>query len=311
MCPLGRYVFLRKDDLSPGIQRLLDLIVSGERLNNYAPDELRFLHLILCRTFDFCLNVLLLREAQVNTACRDDALLSRKVPADFWATLYCTLVATGVHPRQLTKEESRAALAMRLNASPDLLQAITSSILRKYNLRACVKISPNNLTDGNYIFNLGAIIPSRCLMSLAACLRFWGDQCLEPWVRLFSGKFFFLYLLIGGFIGIRKTLLLDASERSYLGIFETLIEDLAAIRGQARKVPVIDELVNCQCHQSGIGDDHKDESLRVSRQCYKVNEFIGYLWMFNNGFTLGPRAHPYNIPVNRTGPRGWGECQSE
>lgn len=295
MCPLGRYVFLRKDNLSPGVQRLLNLVVSGEKLNNYQPDELKFLHLILCRTFDFCLNVLLLREAQVNTACRDDALLSRKVPSDFWGRLYCTLVATGIDPRHFAKEESRAALAMRLNASPDLLQAITSSILRRYSLRSCVKISPNNLTDGNYLFNLGAIIPSRCLMSLAACLRFWGDQCLEPWVRLLSGKFFLLYLLIAGFIGIRKTLLLDASERSYLGIFETLIEDLAATRGEARTVPTLEELGHCQCQQGSVRKDNStEESLMGSNLCVKVNEFIRYLWMFNNSFTFDPRVHQDN-----------------
>lgn len=304
MCPLGRYAFQRKEELSPGLRRLLSLVVSGERLNNYASEELRLLHLILCRTFDFCLNVLLLREAQVNTACRDESLLSRKVPIGYWVALYSTLIALGVDRDVLTKESSRAALAMRLNASPDLLRRVTVLILQRYDLRSCGRIAPNNLTDGNYLFNLGATLPSRCIMSLAACLHFWGDPCLEPWVRLFSGKFFLLYLLIGGFVGIRKTLLLDASERSYLGVFEGLLEDVAAIRGESRNAPRVAELSRCRACEAKAVETCQDEGIpaesMTEHSCGKISKFIKFLWTFNNGATW-----PRDVKSNRASSAGY------
>lgn len=223
-------MFLRKE-LSPGLDRLLTRVICGERLNNFSSNELRFLHLVVCKMYGLCLNFYLLREAIANAGLRDNAVLSRKVPGVFWRALFRACGDLGVRREDLVTEESRAALCLRFNSDLWALSRLTDRVLRRCGVACPVRIAENNLVDGNYLFNLGASIPTRCLLALGFCIRFWGDGRLEPWVRLFAGKFFVLYLLVSGHLGFRQGLLVDAADRSYRGLLEAVTDDLAATRG--------------------------------------------------------------------------------
>lgn len=217
------------------MRKLLERFIRGDRLNRFSGDELRFVHLVLCRMYDLCLNILLYREANVNAGCRDDPILSRKVTPCYWLALYDALARSGVREEDLLDETRRAQLCLALNSDAEALRALTRHVMRNLGLRSCPRIAVNNLYDGNYLFSLGGVLPSRCLMALAACLKFWGMTEHEPLVRHFTGKFFVLYLMVSGIIGLRKTALLEAARNSYAGIFETIIGDVAATWGISKR----------------------------------------------------------------------------
>lgn len=230
---MGKFIFLRKEP-SPGLRALLFRVIRGETLNSYSTDELRFLHLILCRTYGLCLNFYLLREAVANAGLRDDFVLARKVPSPFWRMLFHACADCGVVPVDFSTEERRNALFYKFNSSPELLAGLTRGILRRCGIGCAVRISERNLIDGNYLYNLGSSLPVRCLMALGFCIRFWGDRRYERWVRLFSGKFFILYLLISGHLGFKPALLIEGASRSYSGLIESILDDFAATKGLYR-----------------------------------------------------------------------------
>lgn len=227
---LGRYVKSGKK-MSVGVENMLWKVLREQTLNNYDPSEVRFLHLILCKMYNYTLNLLLFREAISNAGCRDDEVLSRKVPLEIWKLVHEGCSEMGVSDDMLRRERDRAALWIHFNSHPDLLMGLVGYITNRLGLSHHVEIVPNNLTDGNFLFNLGTVLPSRILMSIAYCLLFWGKQESEPWVRCFSGKIFLLYLVVAGYLKPQTSLLSVAANSGYLGPLEMLAADLMATRG--------------------------------------------------------------------------------
>nr|BEG23009.1 homolog of EHV2 ORF18 protein UL79 [Macronycteris gammaherpesvirus 1]BEG23088.1 homolog of EHV2 ORF18 protein UL79 [Macronycteris gammaherpesvirus 1] len=245
--------------MSNGVKSLLLKALKQHSLNNYNSDELKFMHLVLCKMYNYTLNILLFKEALSNTGCRDDDVLNRKVPIEIWKILYDGCQEMGVTEEMLQVEKIRADLWLHFNSHPELLHGLTMYVTNKIGLNHQVDICENNITDGNYLYNLGAVLPSRLLMSIAYCILFWGKQECEPWIRLFLNKVFILYLIVSGYIIPKKSLLMACGNVGYLGPIEVIWEDIACVQG----IPVLHEHIN--------------------RPDSKTLE---YLFIFNNNFSI-------------------------
>nr|QOW02500.1 UL79 [Tadarida gammaherpesvirus] len=225
MAILGKYVCAGKP-MSEGIENLLWKVLRRQSLNSLGTQDLRFLHLVLCKMYGLCLNIYLLKESLSNTGSRDDTVLSRKVPLEMWKMLYDGITEMGVTSKMLCSPESRASLWLHFNSNTTLLKGLTSYILQRLGLMQHVDISPNVIVDGNYIYNLCSVLPSRMLMTIAYCLVFWGKQHAENWVRLFSGKIFLLYLILHGYLVPRKSFMAMCTLNDYCGPVELICQDL-------------------------------------------------------------------------------------
>ncbi|AMA67375.1 protein UL79 [Vespertilionid gammaherpesvirus 1] len=227
---LGKYVTLNKK-MSRGLEKLMVKTLQQKTLNNYNGTEVKFIHMIMCKMYNFCLNSLLFRESISNTGCRNDIVLSRKVPLEIWKLIYDGCKNMGVTDDMLSTQEHRAALWLHFNSHPKLLEGLTSYVTHRLGVYHHVHILPNNITDGNYLYNLGAVLPSRILMVIAFCLLNWGNQNCESWVRFFTGKIFIFYLIVTGYIKPKKTLLLTSASMGYVGPLELIADDIRAMRG--------------------------------------------------------------------------------
>nr|QRE02501.1 hypothetical protein [Otarine gammaherpesvirus 4] len=223
--PLGKYVD-EGAPLSQGLRCLLHKIVADVKLNNFSSHELSFLHMVLLKMFDMCLNVYLLREAVANAGMRDNDVLARKVPVEFWKILYDGCVVSGVSHSVLLNPESRATLWVAFNGHTDVLLSLTTYVLRRVGIAHSVRVAPQNLVDGNYLFNLGAVLPSRLLAVLSFCLVSWGRDDCEPWVRAFIRRIFLLFLVLAGYLIPRTTLVRRAANADYVGPMWLICEDL-------------------------------------------------------------------------------------
>ncbi|AJG42944.1 hypothetical protein KM481_gp14 [Harp seal herpesvirus] len=253
---LGKYVSAGKP-MSFGVEELMWKMVKNKSLNSLENLELRYLHLILCKMYNFSLNCLLFRDALANCGCRDDTVLSRKVPVEFWRLMYDGCLQMGVINHMLQSEQSRAALWLHFNSHPRLLEGLTNYITQRLGLNHHVEIFPHNITDGNYIYSLGSVLPARLLMTIAFCLVNWGRQESEYWVRTFSKKIFVLYLILSGFLNLSESFLLTG----YEGPVDVVIRDLQATAGiVARGSPPT--------------EDAKQQS------------FLKYLFIFNNNMLI-------------------------
>ncbi|XP_037680497.1 uncharacterized protein LOC119525784 isoform X5 [Choloepus didactylus] len=157
----GAHVW-RDRRMSAGVESLMWKAVYGQRLNTLTSQELRYLHLVLCKMYGLCLNVYLLREAVANAGNQDDVVLGRKVPREVWKFIYDGCVQkTGITHEMLVEQASSAALWLRLNSKPELLAGLTSYILHRLGVRVPVTVAPRNLKDGNYLYTLGGVLPGR------------------------------------------------------------------------------------------------------------------------------------------------------
>lgn len=227
---MGQFVCQGKE-LSPGLAELLWKTVQQKSLNSFTEKELKYLHMVLTNMLNYTLNIYLLRETLAHTGTRDEGVLARKVPDEFWKLVYDGCVDMGVTTGMLLAERQRAALWLHFNSNPDLLTGLTQYVWQRLGISCPLTINPRTLMDGNYLFNLGGVIPSRLLMVISYCLLFWGRQEQEPWVRLFSGKIFVLYLIITGHILPQKSILSLAANTGYRSLIELVVEDLLTTRG--------------------------------------------------------------------------------
>ncbi|AAB66393.1 hypothetical protein [Murine herpesvirus strain 4556] len=235
---LGRYVIVGKP-MSPGLQALLSKILFKDKLNTLSSTELRLLHAILCHLYNFTTNCYLFKYALYNTGTYDNGVLGRKVPIQFWTLLYEVCLESGLTTKDLTDETVAASLWYRLNTADDgTLCGFCEKIFKKLGLTHHVALDLVNLRDGNLLFNLGSTIPCRLLMCLLFCLKNWGAQGLEPWVRHYVGKFFLLYLILAGYLLPRKECVEFAATQSYAGLMETICADILTFQGsQALSLP--------------------------------------------------------------------------
>ncbi|XP_037680501.1 uncharacterized protein LOC119525787 isoform X3 [Choloepus didactylus] len=174
----GAHVW-RDRRMSAGVESLMWKAVYGQRLNTLTSQELRYLHLVLCKMYGLCLNVYLLREAVANAGNQDDVVLGRKVPREVWKFIYDGCVQKmGITHEMLVEQASSAALWLRLNSKPELLAGLSSYILHRLGVRVPVTVAPRNLKDGNYLYTLGGVLPGRLLMRRRA-LGIWGRWMLS------------------------------------------------------------------------------------------------------------------------------------
>ncbi|ATA58247.1 UL79 [Eptesicus fuscus gammaherpesvirus] len=258
LMPLGRHV-ARGRPMSPGLEALMWKLLRRRGLNTLSSVELRYLHAVLGGLYDLCLNVYLLREALANTGARDDAVLARKVPLEFWAALREGCVAMGVSDAVLCSEHACAALWRHLNARPPLLLGLARYVLARLGLRHLAAISTHNLVDGNFLFNLGGVLPARLLMIISGCLLRWGDPAAEPWLRGHVARLFLLYLVLSGHLLPRRSFMAHASADDHRGPMDIIAADVAAMAGV------------CVC-QECPGTQHGSEG------CWD------YVFIFNNNY---------------------------
>nr|AEL29762.1 hypothetical protein [Bovine gammaherpesvirus 4] len=256
---LGKYVVQGKE-MSPGLRRLMWKAIHGRGLNTYTSEELKFTHMVLCHMYNYCLNIYLLKEALANAGTRDDDVLGRKVPVEFWKILYDQCGKMNIQDDILACDKKSEALWLHMNSNVQLLDGLSQCVFRSIGLRHHVKIHPEAITDGNYLYNLGSIIPCRLLMTIAYCLINWGKLETEPWVRVFSSHILILYLIISGYLSIKKSLLVQAVNTGYSGVLEVIREDMKATFGRVAP-PVPHTLTH-------------DKSL-------------DYLFIFNNNYYFG------------------------
>ncbi|AAC95542.1 orf 18 [Ateline gammaherpesvirus 3] len=227
---LGKFVCEGKK-MSSGLKIIMEKTLKCQSLNSFNSDELRFLHLVICKMYDFCLNIYILKESIINAGTRDNEVLGRKVPVEVWKIIYEACKSIGVEEHMLVENFSRGQLWLHLNAHPELLQGMSQFIFSRLGIKHFVKISSQNITDGNYLFNLGSVLPYRLILILKFCLFFWGNEHEETWVRFFTGKIFMLYLIITGHLLIQKTYMLQAASTDYCGPLEIICDDVRGYLG--------------------------------------------------------------------------------
>lgn len=178
-----------------------------------------------------CFNFYTFKEALCNAGCRDDTILGRKVPIELWMILYNGLIEMGVNTDMLLSETQRASLWVHFNRNTELLEGLSQFIFRKLGLSHFVRVCPQNITDGNYLYNMASILPNRLLMVVGYCLINWGKAENEYWVRTFLKNVFMLYLVIAGYIIPKKTFMIDSIQTGYSGPIKVLCEDIIVTKG--------------------------------------------------------------------------------
>nr|ALH44435.1 ORF18 [Human gammaherpesvirus 8]USL87657.1 MAG: ORF18 [Human gammaherpesvirus 8] len=227
---LGKYV-CETEPLSPGLRRLMWRFLQNKNLNTFHAQELRFIHLVLCKMYNFGLNVYLLREATANAGTYDEVVLGRKVPAEVWKLVYDGLEEMGMSSEMLLCEAYRDSLWMHLNDKVGLLRGLANYLFHRLGVTHDVRIAPENLVDGNFLFNLGSVLPCRLLLAAGYCLAFWGSDEHERWVRFFAQKLFICYLIVSGRLMPQRSLLVWASETGYPGPVEAVCRDIRSMYG--------------------------------------------------------------------------------
>lgn len=217
--------------MSPGLRSLMWKVVLCQSLNTYDAYELKYARAVLCHMYNTCFNMYAFREALSNAGCRDDTVLGRKVPLEMWMIIYEGIRKMGVTMDMLASEDSRASLWLHLNSNPHLLDGLTQYIFNKIGLKHKVNIYPQNITDGNYLYNMAGVIPNRLLMCIGYCLVFWGKRQNEYLVRFLFKKIFILYLVISGYLIPKKTFMMDSVHTGYTGPMEVICTDLQTTRG--------------------------------------------------------------------------------
>ncbi|AIA62055.1 orf18 [Alcelaphine gammaherpesvirus 2] len=254
---LGRYVSAGPD-FSPGVRALLFKLLRGKSLNTLTPEELRFSHLVISKMYELSLNVFLLREAVANCGVTDAVILERKVPVEFWKILLDGCLTMGVTEDMLLSETGRSQLWLHLNKNPQLLRGLTQYVLSRLGLRQHVHVHPQNLLDGNFLYNLGSVFSCRLLMVAAFCLQFWGRPEVEPWVRTFLTKIYVLYLIVLGAVRVNFSVFELSAQNGYCGVLEAVCSDLMALTG----------------HEGGGPQERQ------------WHEWLDYLFIFNNNVKL-------------------------
>lgn len=217
--------------MSPGLQNLMWKAVLCQSLNTYDTQELKYAYTVLCHMYNTCFNIYTFREALCNTGCRDDTVLGRKVPIEIWMIIYDGIKKMGATMDMLATEDGRASLWLHFNSNPHLLEGLTQYIFSKIGLKHRAVAYPQNITDGNYLYNMASVIPNRLLMCIGYCLVFWGKKQNEYWVRTFFRKIFILYLIISGYLIPKKNFMIDSIHTGYTGPIEVICNDLMATRG--------------------------------------------------------------------------------
>ncbi|AAM22118.1 unknown [Suid gammaherpesvirus 3] len=227
---LGKYVFEGRP-MSNGLKGLLWKLMMGKSLNTLSMNELRYCQLMLNKVYEFTLNMYLLREAVTNCAVRDDKLLSRKVPIEYWKMVYDTCERMNIHSDILEDSAKRANLWLFINSNPKILKAMFVDILQQIGISQNINIDIQNLSDGNFLFNMGSVIPSRLLMILGFCLVFWGIPKLEPWVRKFVSMVFILYMMLLGHIVPKYDIFEESVSNNYSGLSSLIWKDIMSLHG--------------------------------------------------------------------------------
>lgn len=210
---------------------LLNKLVTNASLNSLHSEELRFLHLLLTRMLQLAINLYSFKETIINSGNCDSHILGRKVPLVLWQAFYRACKGLGLKDSDLLCPKRRRSAWIQINSDVKLVQALLDTVMAstiKFN--RCI-IYPNILVDGNSVFNVLSVLPSRLIMCLSFCLLHWGEQTYEYWVRTFSTKVFILYLLLSGKLIPKASMLQAAANMNYAGLTETIITDLLATRG--------------------------------------------------------------------------------
>lgn len=187
--------------------------------------------MVLCKMYEYCINMYLLKEALANTGTSDDVVLCRKVPTEIWKIIYDGCLEMGISHEDMISEKKSCALWEHINKQEHILQGLTSYILHRIGIYNQVTIKRAVLTDGNYLYNLGGVLPNRLLMVIGFCLINWGNQENEHWVRLFSGRVLILFLMMRGWITLGPGSCVKATETSYPGITEMVMNELRIFFG--------------------------------------------------------------------------------
>lgn len=210
---------------------VLNRVVVGENLNNFPVDEQEYFRAVVSEMLTFALNVLLLREGVAHTGVRDDTVLGRKIPDEFWALLWDGCTEAGFPVQAFLSERGRASVWIFLNSRPDLLSGLANYVLSRLGVSPR-KFDPTVITDGNFLYNLGGVLPARFVVALCYCLAFWGRSPQEPWVRLFSGRAFILFLVFSGALVPRNSLPAATVTGGYCGLVDVILKDMRATRGR-------------------------------------------------------------------------------
>ncbi|AIB03173.1 ORF18 [Bovine gammaherpesvirus 6] len=253
----GKYVS-EGSRLSMGVRALAWKLIQGKSLNTLSPEELRFCQLVLTKVYELSLNVYLLKEAVANCGTRDNIILDRKVPEEFWKMLYDGCLEMNVPQHALLSNNGRASLWLFLNKNPQKLRGLAKYIFRRLGLHHHVHVYDQNIWDGNFIFNLGSVLACRLLMVTSFCLVYWGRQEVEFWVRKFTAKLFVLYLVLSGGIIIDFAVFNECHLNGYSGLLSTVFGDIMAFKG---------------CENGGI-------------QEAKWHWWLDYIFVFNNNTQL-------------------------
>lgn len=222
--------------MSLGLENLMWKLLEARPLNTLSSHELRYLHLLLCKMYDLILNVYLLREALANTGNRDFMVLGRKVPIEYWKILWDVCLKCGCNKQDILNEERSCALWYHLVGNPSKLEKLVQHIFQRFGIKHFVLIDHRNLKDGNFLYNLGSVLPSRLLMVIGFCLVFWGREKEETWVRFFVTHIFIVFLLISGHLHLSKDIITKNMEFDFRGIIYTILKDIHMCRGTPPRI---------------------------------------------------------------------------
>lgn len=188
-------------------------------------------------------------------------VLGRKVPLKLWQVFYIACKKAGLKDEDLVRSEGRRAAWLALNKAPRLIQSMLDHVMfQSLGFPGC-PLYPHILIDGNVVFNVLSILPNRLVLCIAFCLKYWGQQAYEPWVRLFSTKVVILYLIISRHIQPKSSTLQAAADMNYSGLIELICTDILATRGTRARQFV-----------------HDQDSLLLPG--------LDFLYLFNNSITL-------------------------
>lgn len=236
---LGSCVFADEEKFTGGVSRILMNLILQRPLNNFSGNELRYLHLVTTSMLKYCVNFYLWRETVTNTGNRIDLVLGRKVPVSFWKMVYDALNIIKVPDEVFVNEQASTAFCLHLSRTPKILHAVCKFIWKQFGLQGSYpKIYDDLITDGNFLFNFGSIIPSRFLLTILFCLVYWDEADEEVVLRRALKHIFIAFLIIEGYIYIDKKIFLS---HQYSGIVDLVCDDIIGVSGVGGPCMVIHE----------------------------------------------------------------------
>lgn len=230
MKPLGTCVLADEEKLTPGVKKILINLIKEKPLSSFTCNELRFLNLVTTSMLKIVVNLYIWRETVVNTGNRVDLVLGRKVPIQFWKLVYDALILMNVPKDALITETGSVALCKHLTANPNTVFTICKYIWRKFGL--CVmypNIKHELITDGNFLFNFGSVLPNKTILSVLFCILYWGNDNEELVLRRILKNILITFLIVNGYIFIDRNIF--TMNYGCVGILELICEDIIGLHG--------------------------------------------------------------------------------